>query len=137
MIIEKIKARRLEARKERNTTIASVLAVIIAELDRKQEHNDSACIKVITSAIDNNNIALEHAKGDQVDILKAENAVLETILPQRMNEDELKTFIDDFVIESGANHMRFMGELRSALQDTGKVIDMSIASKIFKNAIGA
>ncbi|CAL9982138.1 tRNA amidotransferase [Vibrio phage D481] len=136
MIIDKIKERRLKARKKRIAPVASVLAVIIAELDRKQDHSDEACIKVISAALDNNKLALEHAKGDHADILVIENKTLELLLPERMGEHELEAFVTEFVIDNGANHMRFMGQLRTALQATGKVVDMSRASAMFKNAIG-
>ncbi|AGN30049.1 GatB/YqeY domain protein [Vibrio phage nt-1] len=135
MIIETIKATRLQARKDRNNAVASVLGVIIGELDRRQKHDDESCIKVISSAIDNNKLALEHAQGDQVDILTTENEVLESLLPDKLSESELDAFVSDFVLSTGASTMRDMGKLMGALKATGKVFDGGKASALFKLAI--
>ncbi len=136
MIIETIKATRLQARKDRNNAVASVLGVIMGELDRRQKHDDESCIKVISSAIDNNKLALEHAQGDHVDILNKENAVLESLLPAKISDSELDTFVSEFVLESGSDSMRDMGKLMGALKATGKVFDGGKASALFKLAIG-
>lgn len=139
MIIDKIKEVRLGARKARTEVgaiIASVTGVIIAELDRKQTHDDQACIKAVQSAIDNNQFAIDNgAQGEHLTTIQLENAMLRTFLPPELTTDELEEFVSEFVARTGANHMRFMGQLMSELRATGKVFDSAAVTKMFKNTL--
>ncbi len=136
-MITKIKAAHLAARKARNNVATSVLSVVIADLDRKQNHDNKACIKSITAIVEANRGMLVYIKdADQITKLETEIKVVEELLPVVMPEAEMFTFVTDYIADSGVDNMSGMRGLIEALNATGKVINGGLATKIFKQELG-
>lgn len=67
---------------------------------------------------------------------KAELAVIDEFLPQKMSEADTKTAIDAIISETGASGMKDMGKVMGQLKAKyGAELDMSAASALVKAAL--
>ena len=111
-IFEIIKLHHLAARKEGNKATASVLSVVIGSLENKASVNkdgvkfvdDAVAISVLKSILKNINEFITLAEKETSNIetvviekLKNEKSIIESFLPVKLTEDELKEIISEFI----------------------------------------
>ena len=112
MIIEQIKKEQLEARKAKNTIKTNLYTTLLGEIQTavigtsnsvniKQANNitDDVVIKVINKFIKNIKETLSLRPDDFTAI--TELTLLETFLPQKLSEEELKQIVANLKIEAG------------------------------------
>jgi len=73
---------------------------------------------------------------DLADTEKAELSILETYLPEQMGEEELRKYVGDAVVETGATSVQDMGKVMAALMPKVKgKADGSLVSKLVREAL--
>jgi len=81
-----------------------------------------------------------YEKGNRADLAdkeRAEIAIIESFLPQQMDETQAKAAIAAVVAELGATGMKDMGRVMAALRERhGGVMDFGKASPLVKAALG-
>ena len=82
-------------------------------------------------------IYVEQGREDLAATEKEEIEVIERFLPEQMDEAELKTFLENLVIELGATSMKDMGKVMGAASSklAGKA-DNKLVSQIIKDLLG-
>ena len=113
MIIEQIKKEQLEARKAKNTIKTNLYTTLLGEIqtavigtfgsvNTKQDNNvtDDVVIKVINKFIKNIKETLSLRPDDFT--ANTELTLLETFLPQKLSEEELKQIVANLKIAAGA-----------------------------------
>ena len=113
MIIEQIKKEQLEARKAKNTIKTNLYTTLLGEIQTavigtsnsvstKQDNNvtDDVVIKVINKFIKNIKETLSLRPDDFT--ANTELTLLETFLPQKLSEEELKQIVANLKIAAGA-----------------------------------
>ena len=113
MIIEQIKKEQLEARKAKNTIKTNLYTTLLGEVQTavigtpgsvstKQDNNvtDDIVIKVINKFIKNIKETLSLRPDDFT--ATTELTLLETFLPQKLSEEELKQIVANLKIAAGA-----------------------------------
>ncbi len=101
---------------ERLGTIRLLLAAIKQrEVDERVELADADVVGVIEKMLKQRRdsiTAYELAnRQDLVDVEKAEIVVLQTYLPQQLNDDEINALLENAIVESGAAGMKDMGKV--------------------------
>lgn len=102
------------------------------EVDERIELNDGDVIAVIEKMLKQRRdsiAAFESANRiDLADIEKFEVTVLQGYLPQQLTEDELKSILDQVVVDTGAEGVKDMGKVMAAIKplvagkaDMGKI----------------
>lgn len=144
MLIDKISQDQVQARKNRDKTLAAILttlyseAAMIGKNDGNRKTTDDEVIKIIRKFIKNNeevltkisdNPANEYARAG----LYEENRILENYLPKQLSEKELNMTIGDIVSELDDPSPRSMGIVMKTLKEkfTGQY-DGALASKLTK-----
>jgi len=100
----------------RKTTVRMALAAIKqAEVDRREDLDQTAILGLIQKEVKNRKEALEEARKARRDDLVAANqaeiAVLEDFLPQAMSPDDLREIVKAAIAETGASGMPDMGKV--------------------------
>jgi uncharacterized protein YqeY len=100
----------------RKTTVRMALAAIKqAEVDRREDLDETAILGLIQKEVKNRKEALEEARKARRDDLVAANqaeiAVLEDFLPQAMSPDDLREIVKAAIAETGASGMSDMGKV--------------------------
>lgn len=104
----------------RKNTIQLVRSAILQEEKDKQiELTEEAVIQVIASQVKKRKSSLpefeKSGRMDMVEDLKKEIEVLMTYLPEQLSDDELTSIVQATVAEVGAESMKDMGEVMSAI----------------------
>lgn len=71
-----------------------------------------------------------------VDKELAEIAVIESFLPQQMDEAAIAAAVDAAIAEAGATSVKDMGKVMAALKKHGSALDMSKANPLVKAKLG-
>jgi uncharacterized protein YqeY len=71
-----------------------------------------------------------------VDKELAEIAVIESFLPQQMDDAAIAALVDAAIAESGATSVKDMGKVMAALKKHGAALDMSRANPLVKAKLG-
>lgn len=123
---------------ERLGTIRLLQAAIKQrEVDERIELTDADVIAVIEKMLKQRKdsiAAYESAnRTDLVDVEKAEVIVLQTYLPQQLNEQEIKAILDKVVLDTSATSIKDMGKVMAAIKPlvAGKA-DMGNISSLIK-----
>ena len=66
----------------------------------------------------------------------AEIAVIESFLPQQMDEAQIAAAVDAAIAEAGATSVKDMGKVMAALKKHGGALDMSKANPLVKARLG-
>lgn len=132
-MLQKLKAERLSAMKERNTIKKNVLSTLIGEIelknkgkDRIEPLSDIEIIKEIKKMV-SNNITTN---------TEDENVYLEHYLPSLLSDSELYEIIYDFITKNNLVGMKSMGSIMKNLNEhyAGQ-FDGTNASIISKNIL--
>jgi len=68
---------------------------------------------------------------------EAEIAVIESFLPQQMDDAQIAAAVDAAIAEAGATTVKDMGKVMAALKRHGGALDMSRANPLVKARLGA
>ena len=110
------------------------------EVDERVELDDVAIVAIIDKMLKQRKDSIAAYEGagrqDLADVEKAEIAVLQVYLPQRMTEQEITAAVQTIVAELGASGPADMGKVMGAVkaQLAGKA-DMGLASAAVKAAL--
>jgi uncharacterized protein YqeY len=113
-LYDKVKTMRLDARKAKNTVTATVLGVLLGELDKASEKarsqskdfTDTDTIGFVKKLIQSNTDSLKHRAQPT---LIEENEVLETLLPKQLTEDQIRSIIATNELSGVPAVMQFLG----------------------------
>ena len=150
MLRDTIKAAQIESMKAGDKTRLAAVRLILAKLkDKDIELRTASNVPdddvVVTDVLQKmakqrrESITLYEQGGRQelAEVEKAELAVIETFLPQQMGDEEVKAAIAAIIAETGAEGMKDMGKVVSALKAKhGTQLDMGKASGLVKAALG-
>ncbi|MCZ8326404.1 MAG: GatB/YqeY domain-containing protein [Novosphingobium sp.] len=149
MLRDTIKAAQIEAMKAGDKGRLAAVRLILAKLkDKDIELRTAANVPdddvVVTDVLQKmakqrrESITLYEQGGRQelAEIEKAELAVIETFLPQQMDDDQVNAAIAAIIAETGAAGMKDMGKVVAALKAKhGTQLDMGKASGLVKAAL--
>ncbi|MCZ8171169.1 MAG: GatB/YqeY domain-containing protein [Brevundimonas sp.] len=149
MLRDTIKAAQIEAMKAGDKGRLAAVRLILAKLkDKDIELRTAANVPdddvVVTDVLQKmakqrrESITLYEQGGRQelAEIEKAELAVIETFLPQQMDDDRVNAAIAAIIAETGAAGMKDMGKVVAALKAKhGTQLDMGKASGLVKAAL--
>ena len=109
-------------------------------IDKREDLSEQEEIQVIKTLVKQRNEAIEmYTRANRDDLAskeQSEREVLETYLPQMMNEDELKKLINDIIVETDAVAMSDFGKVmpvvmqRSAGKADGKLVQSLVREKL-------
>ncbi len=109
-------------------------------IDKREDLSEQEEIQVIKTLVKQRNEAIEmYTRANRDDLAskeQSEREVLETYLPQMMNEDELKKLINDVIVETDAVAMSDFGKVmpvvmqRSAGKADGKLVQSLVREKL-------
>lgn len=122
----------------KKSSITMVRAAILQiEKDKKVELNNEDIIEVIAKQVKQRRDALhEFEKANRVDLIeqtKKEIDILTEYLPKQLSEEEIDQIVTDTINDIGANSMKDMGKVMSALMPKVKAkADGALVSKYVK-----
>jgi uncharacterized protein YqeY len=142
-VIEKLKIKSLELRKERSPVAASV-QFALSEIEKigknagNRETTQDEAIRVIQKIITTIDENLKHADSDRAIHLNYEKNILSSVLPQMASDDNVISFLKGrYVFAEAAEDMPKKGEIMKALRDEfGALVDMKRAGELVKDLYG-
>ena len=142
-ITEDMKSALKAGAKDRLKVLRLILAAIKqVEVDTRKELDDAAVLGVLEKMVKQRKDSIEQfTKGGRDDLAaieKAEIEVLETYLPEKMDDAELDALIDEVIAATGAESIRDMGKVMGAIK--GKAAgraDMGSVGARVKARLGA
>jgi uncharacterized protein YqeY len=140
MLIEKIKAEHLQARKDNNKNAKNALGTLIGQLqnlsDGKLESlTDEKIIKAVKSMVVNLDEMIKLASGERKAAAEDEKAILSKYVPQTLSEEQTRALIVGIIDETQATLMKDMGKIMAHLKLVGPCLDMGLANKIIKEIL--
>jgi len=139
MLVERIKADNLAARKARNIETSTLLTTLYAEVVKigkdagNRETTDEETVVVVKKFIKGIDETL-HYKGAPDATLQHEKEILVEYLPVQLSDDELEEIIRDLVLTMNADSVKQMGSVMSALKsEYNGEYDGMTASKLVKS----
>lgn len=140
MLIDTIKADRLQAMKARDEIKKNLLGTLYAAATKDAKApDDAAVIKAVRSFVkaSEETTALMEARGLDVTTQRTERAILEAYLPRPLSEPELQASIADIVAALPDPSPKSMGQVMAALKAKhGDALDSRAASALVKAALG-
>lgn len=142
-IIQKLRTRALELRKSRSPIAASITFAIseiekIGKNNGNRETTDDEAIRVVQKIVATINENLAHADTDRAVHLNYEKTVLESVLPQMVTDEEIKSFLKSkYAFEEFAGVIFKKGEIMKVLREEfGSLVDMKRAGQIVSEIYG-
>jgi uncharacterized protein YqeY len=140
MLIERIKADRLEAMKARDELRKNLLGTLYAAATKDAKSpDDAAVVRTIRSFLksaEETTLLLE-GRGLDAATQRAEQAILEGYLPQLLAEPELRASIAELVAGLPERSPKAIGQVMAALKAKhGAALDSRTASVLVKDALG-
>jgi uncharacterized protein YqeY len=128
--------------KEKATTLRGAYSKLKDKrIDKRNDLSEQEELQVIKTLVKQRNEAIEmYTKADRKDLASKEileREVLETYLPQMMNEDELIELINTVIVETGAAAMSDFGKVMPVVmqQSAGKA-DGKLVQSLVKDKLG-
>jgi uncharacterized protein YqeY len=104
------------------------------EVDTRQELDDAALLSIIEKAVKQRRDSIEQfnngGREDLSAIEQAELEVIQTYLPEQLSDDEIASLVDEVIAATGAESVRDMGKVMSAIKSKA-------AGKADMGAVGA
>lgn len=124
-----------------NTVRMARTALKNAEIEARQELDDTATIKVLSTLVKQRREAAEAYRETRPELAEKEElelAVLQEFLPAQLTEAELEAMIVKAVAESGASSMRDMGAVMKLVtpQTTGRADGKLVSELVRKQLAG-
>ena len=139
MLIDRIKADRLEAMKARDELRKNLLGTLFAAATKETKTPDDAAvtksIRAFVKSLDET-ILLLRDRGLEAEQQRAERAILETYLPRTLGEEELRASIAELVAALPERSPKAMGQVMAALKARhGDALDSKAASGLVREAL--
>lgn len=131
-LFERIKEARTEAIKTENQAFKSAVRMVLGEIPRLNKKageipSDSEIIKIINGLIKSERLTVKYSGQDSSEYLE----ILESFLPQKISEAEIKSFIDTIDISSLKNKNQIIGIVKNHFG--ADVIEVNSVKKIIEN----
>ena len=140
VLYEKIQSDMYTAMKEGEKEKASTLRTVLAKLkdkqiDAREPLSEKDEIKVMQTLVKQRKESIDlYQKGGRSELAEAESFELEiinTYLPEMMNEDDVRKLIEEIIEETGALSMADLGKVMPQIMKQGKgLIDGKTAQRI-------
>jgi len=130
-MINKLKAERISAMKEKNTIKKNILSTLIGEIERENKSgngdlSETKIMKIIKKMVDNN-----ITTGDF-----EENKYIDIYLPKMLSDEDLETIISKIISDNNLEGMKAMGVIMKNLnQNYAGQFDGKNASIISKKLL--
>ena len=139
MLIDRIKADRLEAMKARDELRKNLLGTLFAAATKETKTPDDAAvtksIRAFVKSLDET-ILLLRDRGLEAEQQRAERAILETYLPRALGEEELRASIAELVAALPERSPKAMGQVMAALKARhGDALDSKAARGLVREAL--
>ena len=128
--------------KEKASTLRTVLAKLKdKQIDTREPLSEKDEIKVLQTLVKQRKESIDlYQKGGRSELAEAESFELEiinTYLPEMMNEDDVRKLIEEIIEETGAQSMADLGKVMPQIMKQGKgLIDGKIAQRIVSEILG-
>ena len=128
--------------KEKAFTLRTVLAKLKdKQIDTREPLSEKDEIKVLQMLVKQRKESIDHyQKGGRSELAEAESFELEiinTYLPEMMNEDDVRKLIEEIIEETGAQSMADLGKVMPQIMKQGKgLIDGKTAQRIVGEMLG-
>ena len=147
---EKINNQFNSALKNKDKTLVSTLRLVLAAIkdkdianrtsEKKEVVKDEEIIKVLRKMKKQRQDSADlYKKGERHDLLKAEQdeiKIIDSFLPQQLNEEETKKICEEVIKSSGATSMQDMGKIMGSLKKKySDSIDFSKVNIIVKSLL--
>ena len=146
VLYEKIQSDMYTAMKAGEKEKASTLRTVIAKLkdkqiDAREPLSEKDEIKVLQTLVKQRKESIDlYQKGGRSELAEAESFELEiinTYLPEMMNEDDVRKLIEEIIEETGAQSMADLGKVMPQIMKQGKgLIDGKTAQHIVSEMLG-
>ena len=146
VLYEKIQSDMYTAMKEGEKEKASTLRTVLAKLkdkqiDTREPLSEKDEIKVLQTLVKQRKESIDlYQKGGRSELAEAESFELEiinTYLPEMMNEDDVRKLIEEIIEETGAQSMADLGKVMPQIMKQGKgLIDGKTAQRIVSEMLG-
>lgn len=149
MLLEKLKADQLTARKQKNEIATSLLTTLYSESlnvgkNKGNRHSTddeviSIIKKFIKSANENKDIYTKSNIFDRVEVINKELTILNSYLPQGVTPEEVKVAVLDILIQLNLDkNPSSMGKIMKELKIRfGSTLDGAVASVIIKEILSS
>jgi uncharacterized protein YqeY len=140
MLIEKIKAEHLQARKDNNKNAKNALGTLIGQLQNLSDGKlgsltDEKIIKAVKSMVVNLDEMIKLSDGERKAAAEDEKAILSKYIPESLSEEQTRDLIVGIIDETQATTMKDMGKIMVHLKRVGTGVDMGLANKIIKEIL--
>ena len=128
--------------KEKASTLRTVLAKLKdKQIDTREPLSQKDEIKVLQMLVKQRRESIDlYQKGGRSELAEAESFELEiinTYLPEMMNEDDVRKLIEEIIEETGAQSMADLGKVMPQIMKQGKgLIDGKTAQRIVSEMLG-
>lgn len=128
--------------KEKASTLRTVLAKLKdKQIDAREPLSEKDEIKVLQTLVKQRKESIDlYQKGGRSELAEAESFELEiinTYLPEMMNEDDVRKLIEEIIEETGAQSMSDLGKVMPQIMKQGKgLIDGKTAQRIVSEMLG-
>ena len=128
--------------KEKASTLRTVLAKLKdKQIDAREPLSEKDEIKVLQTLVKQRKESIDlYQKGGRSELAEAESFELEiinTYLPEMMNEDDVRKLIEEIIEETGAQSMADLGKVMPQIMKQGKgLIDGKTAQRIVGEMLG-
>ena len=128
--------------KEKASTLRTVLAKLKdKQIDTREPLSEKDEIKVLQTLVKQRKESIDlYQKGGRSELAEAESFELEiinTYLPEMMNEDDVRKLIEEIIEETGAQSMADFGKVMPQIMKQGKgLIDGKTAQHIVSEMLG-
>lgn len=128
--------------KEKASTLRTVLAKLKdKQIDTREPLSEKDEIKVLQTLVKQRKESIDlYQKGGRSELAEAESFELEiinTYLPEMMNEDDVRKLIEEIIEETGAQSMADLGKVMPQIMKHGKgLIDGKTAQRIVSEMLG-
>lgn len=141
LLEEAVKNSMRDRNKEKTSTLRMAISEIKKEeIDKRIELSDEEIIKILQRMIKQRKESIsQFEQAGREELAEKENSeilILQDFLPEQMSEEEIKVYVDEAIIESGASTPQDMGKVMGALKSKLKGnVDMGIVSKLVKESL--
>ena len=131
-----------DGEKEKASTLRTVLAKLKdKQIDTREPLSEKDEIKVLQTLVKQRKESIDlYQKGGRSELAEAESFELEiinTYLPEMMNEDDVRKLIEEIIEETGAQSMADLGKVMPQIMKQGKgLIDGKTAQRIVSEMLG-
>ena len=131
-----------EGEKEKSSTLRTVLAKLKdKQIDTRETLSEKDEIKVLQTLVKQRKESIDlYQKGGRSELAEAESFELEiinTYLPEMMNEDDVRKLIEEIIEQASAQSMADLGKVMPQIMKQGKgLIDGKTAQRIVSEMLG-